>query len=70
MTPPSRTPEELRRDVEHLVADLFESDRCGTIPSIDIDRRDGELVVYARLPGSDPGALPLGLEVRLPRGAA
>jgi HSP20 family molecular chaperone IbpA len=68
VTSPSRTVDELRRDLEHLVADLFESDRCGAIPALDVNRRDGQLVVYARLPGSDQGDASMGLEVRLPCG--
>jgi HSP20 family molecular chaperone IbpA len=70
MTSPSPTLDELRRDLEHLVADLFEGDRRGAIPALDINRRDGQLVVYARLPGRDDGDSPMGVEVRLPCAAA
>jgi HSP20 family molecular chaperone IbpA len=67
---PSPTLDELRRDLEHLVMDLFEGDRRGAIPALDVNRRDGQLVVYARLPGGDDSEAPMGVEVRLPGAAA
>jgi HSP20 family molecular chaperone IbpA len=70
MRSPSPTLDELRRDLEHLVMDLFEGDRRGAIPALDVDRQDGQLVVYARLPGSDDSEAPMGVEVRLPCAAA
>jgi hypothetical protein len=48
--------------------DLFESDRRGAIPALEINRRNGQLVVYARLPGTTAGDAPMGVEVRLPCG--
>jgi hypothetical protein len=68
MTSPSPTVEELRHGLERLVFDLFESDRRGSIPALQINRRDGQLVVYARLPGTTAGDAPMGVEVRLPCG--
>lgn len=69
MTPPNRTVRELRHELERLVIDLFESDRGGAIPALEVNRRDGQLVLYARLPGVDSGDAPMGVEVRLPCGA-
>jgi hypothetical protein len=68
MTSPSPTVEELRHGLERLVFDLFESDRRGAIPALEINRRDGQLVVYARLPGRTAGDAPMAVEVRLPCG--
>jgi hypothetical protein len=68
MTPVSRTVEDLRCELERLVEDLFESERCGAIPPLEISRRYGQLVVYARLPASAGDARPLSVEVRLPCG--
>ena len=68
MTSPSPTIEELRHDLERLVMDLFESDLRGAIPALEITRRNGQLVVYARLPGTAAGDAPMGVEVRLPCG--
>jgi hypothetical protein len=68
MTSSNPTIEDLRRGLEHLVMDLFESDRSGAIPALEVNHRDGQLVVYARLPGTTPGDAPMGVEVRLPCG--
>ena len=59
---------ELRQDFERLVSDLFESDSCGAIPPLEIDRRDGQLVICARLPGAGPDDAEVAVEVRLARG--
>jgi hypothetical protein len=64
----SRTANDLRRELEQLVADLFESERCGSIPPLDVSRRYGQLVVYARLPACGGDAAPLSVEIRLPSG--
>ncbi|HEX5895115.1 MAG TPA: hypothetical protein VFY47_02220 [Thermoleophilaceae bacterium] len=69
MTSPSSTVEELRQDLERLVVELFESDRIGAIPALEVSRRNGQLVVYARLPGTTAGDAPMGVEVRLPCGS-
>lgn len=68
MTSPSPTIEELRHGLERLVVDLFESDRRGAIPALEIKRRNGQLVVYARLPGTTAGGALMAVEVRLPCG--
>jgi hypothetical protein len=68
MTSPSPTIEELRHGLERLVVDLFASDRSGAIPALEINRRNGQLVVCARLPGTTAGDAPMGVEVRLPCG--
>ena len=68
MTSASPTIEELRHGLERLVVDLFESDRSGAIPALEINHRNGQLVVYARLPGTTAGDAPMGVEVRLPCG--
>ena len=68
MTSPDTTVPELRHELERLVIDLFESDRRGVIPALEINRRDGQLVVYARLPGVTSGEAPMGIEIRLPCG--
>lgn len=69
MTSPDITVPELRHELERLVIDLFESDRRGVIPALEINRRDGQLVVYARLPGVTSGEAPMGVEIRLPCGS-
>lgn len=69
MTSPDTTVPELRHGLERLVIDLFESDRRGVIPALEVNRRDdGQLVVYARLPGVTSGEAPMGVEIRLPCG--
>ncbi len=69
MTSPDRTVPELRHELERLVIDLFEGDRRGVIPALELDRRDdGQLVVYARLPGVTSDEAPMGVEIRLPCG--
>ena len=68
MTSPDTTVPELRHELERLVIDLFESDRRGVIPALEINRRDGQLVVYARLPAMTSGEAPMGVEIRLPCG--
>jgi hypothetical protein len=68
MTSPSPTIEELRHDLERLVMHLFESDHRGAIPELEINRRNGQLVVYARLPATADGDASMGVEVRLPCG--
>jgi len=65
MTSPSPTVDELRHGVERLVFDLFESDRSGAIPALEVNRRDGRLVVYARLPGTAASDAPMAVELRL-----
>ena len=70
MTSESPTIEELRRGLEHLVADLFDCDRRGAIPALEIHHLNGQLVVYARLPGTAAGDAPMGVELRLPCGEA
>ena len=56
---------ELRQDFERLVSDLFESDGCGAIPPLEIDCRDGQLVICARIPGAGPDDAEIAVEVRL-----
>jgi hypothetical protein len=68
MTSPSPTIEELRHGLERLVVDLFESDRRGAIPTLEVNRRNAQLVVYARLPGTTAGDAPMAVEIRLPCG--
>jgi HSP20 family molecular chaperone IbpA len=59
---------ELRQDIERLVSDLFESDSRGTIPPLEIDCRDGQLAICARLPGAGPDDADIAVEVRLALG--
>ena len=61
----SRDVRELREDLERLVSDLFECDSRGAIPALEIDRRDDQLVIYARVPAAVPGDAPIGVELRL-----
>ena len=65
MTSPDRTVADLRWDLERLVSDLFESDSRGTIPALEIERRDGQLVICAQVPGPAGEDAPIGLELRL-----
>lgn len=65
MTSPGRAAPDLRWDLERLVSDLFESDSRGTIPALEIERRDGQLVICAQVPGAAGEDSPIGLELRL-----
>ena len=65
MTSPGRAVPDLRWDLERLVSDLCESDSRGAIQAIEIERRDGQLVIYAQVPGAAGEDAPIGLELRL-----
>lgn len=64
MTSADTTGPDLRQDVERLVSDLFESDSRGTIPALGIERRDGQLVICAQVPGEAREDAPISLELR------
>ena len=59
---------QLRQDVERLVSDLFDGDSRGAIAPLEIDRRGGQLVICARVPGAGPDDAEIAVEVRLSRG--